>query len=154
MQFSSESVSLGQSGEVDQCPFSSRVEVPVAVGVWVPSHSEQVPMQCGRQRAIAWPSCNKLSKCWGHFRNRGGRVAICLGEGKEIVFGAHGGGADHGVQGVYRLGREACGRFGRSAKLRRLLLWKKDELGCNVLRQKYRARVTLCCHHRKILCPR
>ena len=40
VQFSSESVSLGQSGEVDQCPYSSRVEVAVAVGVRVPSSSE------------------------------------------------------------------------------------------------------------------
>ena len=26
--------------------------------------------ECGRQRAIVWPSCSKLSKCWGTFREQ------------------------------------------------------------------------------------
>ena len=39
-------------------------------------------------------------------------------------------------------------------RARRLLLWKKDEQGCNISRQEHRARFTSCCHPRKMLCPK
>ena len=50
MQFSSESVSLGQSGEFDQCPFSSRVEG--RSGRWrVGSEPQRVSPDAVRQAA-------------------------------------------------------------------------------------------------------
>ena len=164
---SSEMAKGGEGVEGIQCSSAASVWAKVVRSTSARSAVEwrsQWPLACGFRATARKSRCSAAGSArsrgqaatssrsvGGHFRSRGGRVAICLGEGKEIVFRAHGRGADHGVQGVYRSGREACGRFGRSASS------ALEEGRARLQRletEKYRARVTLCCHHQKILCPR
>ena len=144
MQFSSKNVSLGQSGEVDQCPFSSRGG---RSGRWrVGSEPQRVSPDAVRQAA----------------RDRVAKLQQAL-EVLGDISEAEVDGLRSALEKAKKLSSEECkGFIARAEKrvadwtlseLRRLLLWKKDEPGCNVSSQKYRARLTLCCHQ-KILCPR